>query len=74
MSKVSLVYFSSCSNTGSIRYDPHWTSRIKKSLELIELSSMSKVSLVYFSSCGNTGSMRDDHYWTSWTEGTSNVA
>ena len=36
---------SSCSNTGSIRYDPYWTSR-KNSLELIELSSINKVSLV----------------------------
>ena len=35
----------SCSNTGSIRDDPYWTSR-KNSLELIELSSINKVSLV----------------------------
>ena len=34
-----------CSNTGSIRDDPYWTSR-KNSLELIELSSINKVSLV----------------------------
>ena len=32
------VKVSSCSNTGSIRDDPYWTSR-KDSLELIELSS-----------------------------------
>ena len=37
----SLVYVSSCSNTGSIRDDPYWTSR-KNSLELIELSSINK--------------------------------
>ena len=43
--KVSLVQVSSCSNTGSIRDDPYWTSR-KNSLELIELSSIHKVSLV----------------------------
>ena len=43
--KVSLVWVSFCSNTGSIRDDPHWTSR-KNSLELIELSSIDKVSLV----------------------------
>jgi hypothetical protein len=36
---------SSCSNTGSIRDDPYWTSR-KNSLELIELSSINKVNLV----------------------------
>ena len=36
---------SSCSNTGSIRDDPYWTSR-ENSLELIELSSINKVSLV----------------------------
>ncbi len=35
----------SCSNPGSIRDDPYWTSR-KNSLELIELSSIDKVSLV----------------------------
>ena len=34
-----------CSNTGSVRDDPYWTSR-KNSLELIELFSMNKVSLV----------------------------
>ena len=33
---ISLVQVSSCSNTGSIRDDPYWTSR-KNSLELIEL-------------------------------------
>jgi hypothetical protein len=37
--------FSSCSNTGSIRDDPYWTSR-ENSLELIYLSSINKVSLV----------------------------
>jgi hypothetical protein len=36
---------SSCSNTGSIRDDPYWTSR-KNSLELLKLSSVNKVSLV----------------------------
>ena len=36
---------SSCSNTGSIRDDPYWTSR-ENSLELIELSSINIVSLV----------------------------
>ena len=45
MNKVSLVYVSSCSNTGSIRDDPYWTAR-KNSLEQIELSSINKVSLV----------------------------
>jgi hypothetical protein len=34
INKVSLVYVSSCSNTGSVRDDPYWTSR-KNSLELI---------------------------------------
>ena len=43
--KVSLVQVFSCSNTGSIRYDPYWTPR-KNSLELIALSSINKVSLV----------------------------
>jgi hypothetical protein len=43
--KVSLVLVSSCSNTGSIRDEPYWTSR-ENSLELIELSSINKVSLV----------------------------
>ena len=57
--KVSLVYVSSCSNTGSIRDDPYWTSR-ETSLELIKLSSINKVSLVYVSSRSNTGSIRDD--------------
>jgi hypothetical protein len=32
-------------NTGSIKDDPYWTSRVN-SLELIELSSINKVSLV----------------------------
>jgi mitogen-activated protein kinase organizer 1 len=41
-----LVCVSSCSNTGSIRDDPYWTSR-ENSLELIELSSINKVSLVH---------------------------
>ena len=45
VNKVCLVYVSSCSNTGSIRDDPYWTSR-KNSLELIELSSVNKVCLV----------------------------
>ena len=45
INKVSLVKVFSCSNTGSIRDDPYWTSR-KNSLELIELSSINKVSLV----------------------------
>ena len=44
ISKVSLG-FHLCSNTGSIRDDPYWTSR-EKSLELIDLSSINKVSLV----------------------------
>ena len=39
------VQESGLNNTGSIRDDPHWTSR-KNSLELIELSSINKVSLV----------------------------
>ena len=34
-----------CSNTGSIKDDLHWTSR-ENSLELIELSSINKVSFV----------------------------
>ena len=42
---VGLVQVFICSNTGSIRDDPYWTSR-KNSLELIELSSRNKVSLV----------------------------
>ena len=45
INKVSLVNVSFCRNTGSIRDDPYWTSE-KKSLELIELSSMNKVGLV----------------------------
>ena len=45
INKVSLVYVSFCSNSGSIRNDIYWTSR-KNSLELIELSSINKVSLV----------------------------
>jgi hypothetical protein len=44
INKVSLVYVSSCSNTGSIRDNSYWTSR-ENSLELIELSSINKVSL-----------------------------
>ena len=43
MNKVSLVWVSSCSNTGSIRDDPYWTSR-KNSLVLVELSSINKFS------------------------------
>ena len=54
----------SCSNTGSIRDDPYWTSR-KNSLKLMELSSINKVSLVQVSFCSDTGSIRDDPYWTS---------
>ena len=45
---ISLSQFNlhfSCSNTGSIRDVPYWTSR-KNSLELMELSSINKVSLV----------------------------
>ena len=45
INKVTLVQVSFCSNIGSIRDDPYWTSR-KNSLEIIELSSLSKVSLV----------------------------
>ena len=45
INKISLVWVSSCSNTGSTRDDPYWTSR-KNSLELIELYSINKVSLV----------------------------
>ena len=45
MNKVGLVQVSSCSNTGSIREDPYWTSK-KNILELIEVSSINKVSLV----------------------------
>ena len=45
INKVSLVWISSCSNTGSIRDDSYWTSR-KNSLELIELFSINKVSLL----------------------------
>jgi hypothetical protein len=30
INKVSLVYVSSCSNTGSIRDDPYWTSGQEK--------------------------------------------
>ena len=62
---LSLVYVSSCSNTGSIGDDPYWTSSPENSLELIELSSINKVSLVYVSSCSNTVSIGDDPYWTS---------
>jgi hypothetical protein len=46
INKVSLVYFSSCSNTGSIKDGPYWTSR-KNSLELIELSSINKVKFIF---------------------------
>jgi hypothetical protein len=50
INKISLVLVSSCSNTGSIRDDPYWTSR-ENSLELIELSSINKISLVLVSFC-----------------------
>ena len=39
--------------------DPYWTLR-KKSLELVELSS---IKLAF--SCSNSGSIRYDPYWTS---------
>jgi hypothetical protein len=42
--KISLVWVSFCSNTGSMRDDSYWTFR-ENSLELIELSSINKVSL-----------------------------
>ena len=58
INKVGLFYFSSCSNTGSIKDDSYWTSR-KNSLELIEVPNINKVNLVYVSSCSNTGSIRD---------------
>jgi hypothetical protein len=50
LSHVRIVHLfgtpsSSCSNTGSIRGDPYWTSR-EIGLELIELSNINKVSLV----------------------------
>ena len=45
INRVSLVEVSYCSNTGSIRDDPYWTSR-ENSLELIELSSINNVNLV----------------------------
>ena len=63
INKVSSVWLSSGSNTGSIRDDPYWTSK-KKSLELIELSSINKVSLVYSLGdfCSNTASIRNDPY------------
>ncbi len=41
INKISLVQVSSCSNTGSIKDVPYWTSR-KNSLELVELSSINK--------------------------------
>ena len=53
MNKVSLVLVSFCSNTGSIRDDPFWTSR-KNNLERIELSSTNKISLVLVFSCSIT--------------------
>ena len=40
-----LTGLSSCSTTGSIRDDLHWTSR-KNSLELIDLSIINTVSFV----------------------------
>ena len=36
-----------CSNAGSIRDDPYWTST-KNSLELIELSGINEINLVRF--------------------------
>ena len=42
INKVGLVQVSSCSNIGSIKDDPYWTSR-KNSLEVIELSNINKV-------------------------------
>ena len=39
INKVSLVWVSACSNTGSIRDNPYWTSG-KSGLELIELYSV----------------------------------
>ena len=45
MNKVSLVWVSSCDNTGSVRDDFYWISK-KNSLELIKLSSINEVSLV----------------------------
>ena len=42
---ISLVWVSSCSNTGSTRDDPYWTSR-ENILQLIELTSVNKISLV----------------------------
>ena len=64
MKQLMVLLFSSCSNTGSIRDDPYWTSR-KNNLELIELFNINKVSLVKVSSCSYSGSIRDDPYWTS---------
>ena len=55
---------SSCSNTGSIRDDPYWTSR-KNSFELIEPSSINKFSLVQVSFSGNAGSTEYDPFWAS---------
>ena len=37
--KISLVQVFSCSNTGSIKDDPYWTSK-ENSFELIELFSI----------------------------------
>ena len=45
INQASLVWVSSCSNTGSIKDEPYWTSR-ENSLELIELSSINQASLV----------------------------
>ena len=45
MNKVTLAKVSSCSNTGSIRDDPYWTST-KKSSEFIGQSSISSVKVV----------------------------
>ena len=58
----------SCSNTGSIRDDPYWTSKAN-SLELIELSSLNIVAsvLVQISPFRKTAwnKKRYDSYWTS---------
>ena len=62
---MKLIYFrASCSNTGSIRDDPRWSSR-ENSLELMELSNINEVNLFQVSSCSNTGSIRDDPRWNS---------
>ena len=50
---LSTIYKYSCSNTGSIRDDPYWTSR-RNNLELIELSSINEISLGQVYSCAKT--------------------